>query len=231
LNRRHALAILALLLPGCPNPLGYTTPRTVEPGKVVQIASLEAYDLRVGQSSLLVPSAPSYQVRLGVVERVDVGLRLSNFSGLGVDLKLAFYQSEGLDLALDPAMQRLGVVALLFWGDPELRDDPPADAFSFDLPLLAGINLQPELSVVLRGGFLFVTEAGDAEERYDWLPRDTPWRLVHAGAGVDFRLSPRFAVHPAFSVLVDVGNAEVRGIVGGLGFAFGRLPRYTGQSL
>lgn len=223
--------LFALGLSGCPNPLGYTTPRTVAPGEVVQIPSLEVYDLRVGDSSLLAPSAPSYQVRLGVVERVDAGLRLSNFSGLGLDLKYNFFQSDTLDLALDPSVHRLGVVALLFWGDPELRDDPPADAFSFDVPLLAGFNLNPELSLVLRGGFLLVTEASDSEESYDWLPEGTPWRVLHGGAGVDVRLTPSFAVHPAFSVLVDATNGEIRGFVGGIGLALGRLPRFRGQSL
>lgn len=223
--------LLALLFGGCANPLGYTTPRTVPPGQVVQIASIEAYDFRTGDSSLLVPSAPSYQLRLGVVERVDVGFRLSNFSGLGLDLKYNFHQSELFDVALDPSVQRLGIVALVFWGDAELRDEPPADAFAFDLPLLAGINLKPELSLVLRAGFLYITDARDSEEDYDWLPDDSPWRLVHAGAGLDVRLTPRFAVHPAVSMLVDATNGELRGVVGGIGFAFGSLPRHHGQSL
>src|SRR5690606_6869743 len=133
----------ALLLTGCPNPNTYGTPRTVAPGKVSHSVAAEWVGWRfearhideTGEpvpgepavteaGSIIVP--PTYMLRLGISEQVDIGFRAANMTSIGGDVKFNFLRSEVVDLAVDPGIQ------WMFVG---------FSVYHVHVPLLVGINL------------------------------------------------------------------------------------------
>src|SRR5262245_25499766 len=105
------LAAAGLFCTGCPSPNIYGPPRTTPPGEVSHAFAAEGvgFSLTDHETGTRVkffsPTAPSYNLRVGLVERLDFGFRVAQFSSLGADLKWNFVKSETLDLAIDPSIQ------------------------------------------------------------------------------------------------------------------------------
>src|SRR5579863_9467795 len=110
-------AIGILLLSGCPNPNTYTTPRTLDPGTLQwQVAAevigvtyntttTDANGHATTQSQTAVaPMVPSFGVRLGLIDGLDLGVRLQNLDSLAADAKIRLLKGT-FDLALDPGLQ------------------------------------------------------------------------------------------------------------------------------
>jgi hypothetical protein len=218
---------------GCLNPNTYGTPRTTPVGKVQSSLAAEAVSYRAvtpeqqggpprttaGNS----PVAPSYAFRVGVSDRLDIGGRVANSSALGVDLKWNFFRSEVLDLAVAPGAQ-----SFLVWGGAG------AGFYSHvytNLPLMCGINASPEFTVApsIGVGYGFNSSDDPSYNNPEERTASTEALMVQAGLGLDFRISPRFAIHPAMSLLKRVSGpagAELSWYTFGLGFKWGALPSY-----
>lgn len=228
----------AALLTGCPNPNVYGTPRTVKPGKVSHSIAAEwvgwRFEVRridadgepvsdeaivTEQGSVIVP--PTYTLRLGVAEQVDIGFRAAQATSLAGDVKYNFYRSETVDLAVDPGIQ------WMFVG---------FNVYHLHLPLLVGVNLSERLSLVLTPGLMYgVNTYNSGNETFD---RELD-RLLSAdgwygrlGLGINVRVSRRFALHPEITFLRSLANDDgspVRAAMSylfGIGFNFGNLPEH-----
>src|SRR5256885_809242 len=107
-----ALLLLAIVVSctGCPNPNTYGTPRTVPSGKLSHTVALEGYNfslvttrLNQAPNGTLAPETkresntyghlPTYQMRIGLADRFDLGVRIANLSSLGFDVKYNFIKS------------------------------------------------------------------------------------------------------------------------------------------
>lgn len=232
-----ALAVFAALtLPGCPNPSLYSTPRTVAPGRFVHSVSLEGFGyygeiearpdnpqtpenerLTERRSSFL-PSLPSYQLRIGALDTVDIGIHFHNLSSLGTDFK--WNPIRGFfDFALDPAFQYFIVTT----DGPTDAESATAHVFYFHVPVLLAVNPTEWLSVVVVPGFTY----GFHTERLlgNDLASTVKGPLFRGEAGLQFRIWDDFAVHPSASVLKTFEGPGVSYNVG-IGFNFGSLPSY-----
>lgn len=236
----RAAALLWLpLASGCLNPNTYGTPRTTPVGQVQQSLAAELVSYRAvtpeGPGTLgrtdagNTPVAPSYAFRVGVTDRLDIGGRIANASALGVDVKWNFLRSEVLDVAIAPGAQ-----AFIVWGGAG------AGVYTHvysNLPLMFGINASPDFTIAPSVGLGYGFNSSDslsynnAEERTS----STEALLFQAGLGLDFRISPRFAVHPEMSMLTrasgaagaaGAAGAEMRWYTFGVGFKWGVLPSY-----
>lgn len=223
---------LPVLACGCLNPNTYSTPRTTPVRRVQHSLAAEVVSFRavtpeegaeprtnVGNTVV----APSYAFRVGLTERLDVGGRIANASALGLDVKWNFLRSDLLDVAMAPGMQSFYV-----WGGAG------TDVYSHvytNLPLLVGINAAPEFTIAPSAGLGYGFNSSDnpsynnAEERTS----STTALMLQAGLGLDFRISPTFAVHPEMSLLRRISGpagATMSWYTFGLGFNWGALPSY-----
>src|SRR5215207_1572927 len=84
----------AALCTGCPNPNTYGTPRTTPVGKVQHTVAAEGMSYNIEQGgrtdSGTFPNLPSYQLRVGVADTVDIGARITNLTSVGADVKWNF---------------------------------------------------------------------------------------------------------------------------------------------
>lgn len=234
------LGLMAAALLGCPNPNLYQTPRTVPPGEIQHTLAAEGIHLQSetktvtpgttasGQptstvssstNSLTDPMFPSYMLRVGLADTVDIGLRVPNLDSLGFDVKWNFYRSQGFDLAIDPMAQ-----AMYF-----SIDDTKLFISYFNIPIIAGINVTDSAVIVLTGGFsaayasASVTNTDSAEANGGGIG-------AMGALGVQFRVGEKLALHPAVSVTRfftgPAGDGDALSIVFGFGFNFGKLPIY-----
>jgi hypothetical protein len=216
----------ALFCTACPNPNTYMTPRTVEPRKLSHSIAAEGMGVQTttstGRASMSFPTFPSYAVRIGLAERWDIGIRVTNFSSLGADGKFNPVRTEYFDLAFDPGVQLFSYSA---------GAGSNADSLfigHLHVPLLLGFNMGESVSLVLSPGasFGFAASTLDASEDV----RDTAFTKTgffgRLGAGLDFRLLDNFALHPELTFLDDFRSDSTLIYVFGLGFNFGALPRY-----
>jgi hypothetical protein len=227
----------ALLVTGCPNPNTYGTPRTVRPGKLSHSIAAEwvgwsfkerVEDPETGEvlqeaevsGSIIAP--PTYTLRLGVADTVDVGFRAANLSSLGADVKWNFAKSEFFDAAIDPGAQWLNV---------------GFDVVHLHAPVLIGFNFSEAVSLVLSPGVMYGVSSFDTgeddldNELNELLGADGLYGRL--GVGFDFRFTKRFAVHPEVTFLRSFSQDDDTQLEGaltymfGIGFNFGNLPDFA----
>jgi hypothetical protein len=234
-----ALAGLAALwLTGCPNPNIYGTPRTVEPGRLTHTIAAEwigyAFEETItdeatgeqlterNQGMLTVP--PTYILRIGLAERLDMGVRVNNMASLGVDLKGNFLRSDDVDLALAPGLQWLSV---------------GFNVYHVHVPLLLGVNFSETTSLVLTPGVMYgfsdyQSITGEDSSELDRL-LGAEGLYARAGMGVNIRISPKFAMQPEVGMVRAVSAADDAQVSAamtymlGVGFTLGRLPSYGAE--
>jgi hypothetical protein len=231
---------MGAVLLGCPNPQTYGTPRTTPAGKIAHTVALEgihasstttvpatpATPASPGTpatektSSLTLPMLPTYQLRAGLADRVDLGVRITNMSALGADVKWNFYKSPGFDLAVAPNVQMNyfsanGASIFILYGH---------------LPILAGINFGESATLVLAGGLSVAYGSGTATG--DEATRSVSGGNAGArgGIGLNVRVSKKFALHPEITGIKFFGDTSNLMVVFGLGFNFGQLPSYASGS-
>jgi hypothetical protein len=235
--RLGALGALAALCTGCPNPNTYGTPRTTPVGKVQHTVAVEGIGLswdrpattvdasgnaqttEVSESATL-PNFPSYQARIGVADQLDVGVKVINMSSVGADVKWNFIKSDGFDMAAVPGFQVVHFSV----------NDNGYTQFYGNLPLLFGINVGDSVTLVPSAGVTYslgsttVTDSSDNSAAYS----DTGLWL-RGGIGFNFRISPKFAMHPEITFLKNIpddNEVDTLLYIFGLGFNFGSLPVY-----
>lgn len=231
----HAAAIALLLsalpaLEGCPNPSSYSTPRTVAPGQFTHALSVEGFgatgtaktiDQRTGapkeeEVGEFLPAFPSYELRIGAAERLDIGVHLYNLTSLGIDFKLNPLRGV-FDLAIDAGAQYFYLNA---------SEDESAHVFSLTAPVMVGINPTEWLSIVLSPGVTYAIVAGTASsaEGRDALLAEGGL-LFRGGIGAQFRTSSGFALHPLLTISKSFGGSAAL-YNAGVGFIFGDIPLY-----
>jgi hypothetical protein len=223
-------AVGTLVLSGCPNPNTYTTPRTLDPGTLQwQVApevigvtynatTTDANGHATTQSQTAVaPMVPSFGVRLGLVDGLDLGVRLQNLDSLAADAKIRLLKGT-FDLALDPGPQ--GYYATI--------NGVSAGVVYLHAPVLLGFNIAPNTSLVLSPGLVFsvATASVDNGSGVSGVASSSGvWARL--GFGVDFRITRRFAIHPEVTAMREFGNLDGFIFVGGVGFNFGAQPDYS----
>lgn len=235
--RLGALGALAALCMGCPNPNTYGTPRTTPVGKVQHTIAAEGIGLswdhptttvdnsgntqttEVSESATL-PNFPSYQLRVGVADQLDVGVKLLNMSSVGADVKWNFIKSDAFDMAVVPGFQVFHFSV----------NDNGYTQFYGNLPLLFGINVGDSVTLVPSAGVTYSlgsANATDADDNSAAYSNGGLW--LRGGIGFNFRISPKFAMHPEITFLKNIpddNEADTLLYVFGLGFNFGSLPVY-----
>jgi hypothetical protein len=229
-----ACAWLTISLSGCPNPNMYTTPRTLDPGKVQWQVAPEVIGVSYKATTTtsdangnpvasttnvtaVLPMIPSFGVRVGLVEGLDLGVRLQNFDSLAADLKIRLLRGR-FDVAIDPGLQ----------GFYESLNGTGVGVVYLHAPVLLAYNFSEKASLVLSPGFVYslvtatvndasgVTGSASASGAYGRL-----------GLGFDFRVIPALAIHPEITFMQEFGNENALIWIGGVGFNIGAQPDYS----
>jgi hypothetical protein len=214
--RLPARALVALALSGCGTVGAYTTPRTLAPGDVSGGAAIELRPAPGTQSTSVSPSFIA-EIRVGVVDRLDVGVRANDSDSLGIDAKLWLVKSPVFDLAFAGGFDTYLVLGLLESGTSSATR-------AFAGPIV-GLNLTRTVSVT----------AWYAVTRLEWTGQSlgeidgTGQWAGQGGLGIDIRITPYFAIHPGVALVYWGHNTDEDrewGVMYGVGFAGGRLPRF-----
>jgi hypothetical protein len=235
-NRRATGAALLLCgLCGCPNPNAYTTPRTLDPGKVQwQIApefigvnytttttttnpSNGATQTQKSSESATLPMVPTFGARIGVVDGFDLGLRVANLDSLGIDGKIRLLTGT-FDVALDPGLQGYYVTI----------NNVSLGVMYIHLPVLLGLNVSEHVSLVLSPGVVYSVASASVSNASGVSGASSASGIMgRLGFGVDFRISPKFAIHPEITAMRQFGDSDALIYVGGVGFNIGAQPNYS----
>jgi hypothetical protein len=212
--RHAAFAALALTaIAGCPSPNLYGTARTIPVGQIQHTAAVETIGVvpRTG-NGIFVPTAPTYQLRLGVADRVDLGFRLGNLSTVGFDAKINLVRGA-FDLAIDPGLQGMYLAI----------GDAGGSLVYFNLPVVLGFNLSQNFSLIATPGIAYVLGIGYSATSSDYNSDGFAGRL---GLGANIRVSHSFAIQPEVTALYFPASEGVI-FSGGLGFSFGAQPDFS----
>jgi hypothetical protein len=211
------LLTLGLVCSACPSPNTFTTPRTVAAGKVQHTVSVEAIGAFAEDDSVVLPTLPSYTARIGLADRLELGVHFSHLSSIGADFKWNPVRTDGFDLAIDPGAQAFYFVT----------GDASVVIYYLHLPVLLGFNVADNVSLVLTPGVSMLGVGGTIDSGDDELygGSDSAW-LARAGFGVDIRASEKFSVQPEVTFLKSFESGGGVVFLGGVGFKFGAQPEY-----
>lgn len=221
-------AALAVLCSGCPDPNIYGTPRTTPPGKLSQVAAVQFGRYQFGDpkqdpdesedTTTILP--PTYQVRLGVLDTVDVGVHLALLSSLGADVKWNFVKTDSFDMAIDPGLQA--------WYSDSCSPGGRSRGQLFGyLPLVFGVNASDVVTLVPTAGIAYGCMSSPPT-RFGSDAAAARGLVMRVGFGLDVRLTPRFGFHPELTYLRYLGldsQPTLSWVALGLGFNFGSLPQ------
>jgi hypothetical protein len=216
---------------GCPNPNTYTTPRTAATGHITNSVAVEAWGFSVPASGATgalrgtLPTLPTYSLRVGVSESVEIGARAANLTAAGLDVKWNPIRSRYLDLAIDPGGQ-----VFQFGASSDSGSTSSSGSFTvayFHAPILVGVNLARQISLVLSPGITYGIASASLTAGSGQSDASTTTGLMgRFGVGIDFRISPGFALHPEITFLRTLDTNPTLLYTAGLGFNFGGLPSF-----
>lgn len=195
----------------------YATTRTVPAGEVVHTIAAEIVGTPGDE---FIPSI-RYQVRIGLAERVDLGVTAGPM--FGADVKVNFVRTKRLDLALAPGFE-LGPAPMLM-SDESTENTPYIQG---KLPLLLGVNVMKEVSIYMHGGLASMTY----EERGRWCDSSTcnepiTYATRMAGIGVQIRLSDFVSLQPEASIIAPFRREDMPNqFQFGFGVSLGAQPDY-----
>jgi len=218
---------------GCPNPNTYGTPRTVPAGQVSHSIAAEAIGAHRDGVGVDLPTLPTYTMRIGATEGLDIGLRVANLTTLGADVKWNFLKGSTFEMAVAPGAQ------VFYYSLGSSSSSNGASATSsitgtyLHLPLLMGINVSQRVTLVPSVGIMYGAVNGSSSATTSDGSSDSVKGSANTGVigrfgfGADFRLSPKFALHPEITFMKSFAEGA-RGVLylAGLGFNFGALPSY-----
>jgi hypothetical protein len=178
--------------------------------------AVEAIGASTSGASALIPTLPTYMLRLGLTDRVDLGFRVANLTSVGADVKVNLVRGA-FDLAIDPSLQGLYVGA----------GDASVGLMWMNLPLVLGFNLSNNFTLLATPGISYgVYFAGDSGVRGDRTTYSVGGFAGRFGIGANIRLNQAFAIQPEVTALYNF-NAEGVVYTVGLGFSFGGQPDYS----
>lgn len=163
------------------------------------------------------PMVPSFGVRIGLVDGIDIGLRLQNLDSIGADGKFRLVKGR-FDLALDPGLQGYYVSI----------NSTGLGVIYLHAPVLLGFNVSENVSIILSPGVTFSVASANVANGSGVTGAATATGFMgRLGLGFDFRVTSRFAIHPEVTVLKQFGDANGLIYVGGVGFNIGAQPDYS----
>jgi hypothetical protein len=218
-----ALLGLTVALTGCPSPNIYGTARTVRPGAVEHTIAAEGLGVATSSGGFYTPTLPSYQARIGLHDRVDLGLRLSSLSAVGVDTKINLLRGS-VDLAVVPGVQ--GTYVGLGVGSGSDSANVGFGLMYLNLPAVVGLNINRSFSVLLTPGIGAGLAFGSVSSGMDSATTSATGFYARMGVGANIRFTESFALHPEVTTLWTPGNSGVV-VVTGLGFSFGAQPDFS----
>ncbi|MEZ4371553.1 MAG: hypothetical protein R3B07_12040 [Polyangiaceae bacterium] len=230
-QRRGLLLVAAasLCLTACPNPNLYQTARTTPKGKLGFTVAAEALGFQADtevvddngnysteEATHNVPLPPTFQLRYGLSDEVDMGFHVYNFVSPGFDVKYNFMK-DAVDLAIDPGAQ-------VFTGS---TGDENFWVVYGHLPLILDLNFSSSISMVLAPGITYARSSikNGSDTIFTDLNSNSGF-IARAGIGLDFRISDGFALHPEVTFLRALNDTNWTTYVAGLGFNFGKLPSF-----
>lgn len=212
----RARLVLLALLAGCAGPNLYVSARPLGAGRVQHALAVEGVGAVTPGGAAMLPAAPTYQLRIGLSERVDLLARVSNLSALGVDGLFSLHRGS-IDVALVPGVR--GSWLPFSAGTPA--------AVTTHLPLLVAVHLSSRVTVVGTAGAGFTASlgrsasAGRTSEVLDEAAgASSRGVFLRSGLGARFWLGPRFALHPEITLQFTPSTGRVT-LIPGLGFVFG----------
>ncbi len=236
--RLGAMGVAAALCTGCPNPQIYGTPRTTPVGRVQHTLAAEGLgysieypkrtvngtDATPPSASGTLPNLPTYQLRVGVADTVDVGVRVANMTSLGADVKWNFIKGDTFDMAAVPGFQVFHISGSSGGAVAGYTQ------FYANLPLVFGINVSDAVTIVPTAGITYgLNSASVVSSDESSAASSVDGIMLRGGLGFNFRISPKFAMQPEITMLKFLNKAEDAGVLlylFGLGFNFGALPEY-----
>lgn len=214
------LALVGALTTGCPSPSIYGTARTIPQGTIQHTMAAEVIGAGVRGNTLVMPTAPTYQLRIGVAENVDLGLRLGNLSMPGMDVKINLLRGA-FDLAIDPGVQGMFIAT----------SDEGVGFMYLNLPVVLGFNLSRNFSLLATPGLAYAVAFGSTSSSSSGSSTSaTSYNgsgfMPRLGLGANIRISNAFALQPEFT---GYYNFDSEGVVFtfGLGFLFGAQPDFS----
>jgi hypothetical protein len=226
-NGVKLLVVAGLVSPslaGCASPNTYATARTVPQGDFQHTVAVEGIGFHSSQGTGALPILPTYQLRVGVLSRMDVGARIGSLTEAGADVKVNFLRGP-LDLAIAG-----GAEAFLEWHydphptDPGHKRRTGARAF-LHVPLIASYNFSKELSLVGTPGIAYVIGRKVNADSVRTQAMDGGTLAVRLGIGIDYRYKKGRAIHPEITWLQSTEKAQTI-VLFGVGFNFGDAPSY-----
>ena len=236
--RLGAIGVAAALCTGCPNPQIYGTPRTTPVGKVQHTVAAEGFGFNIKyprttaadgtpqqrSDSATLPNLPTYALRVGVADTLDVGFRLSNLTSVGADVKWNFIKGDTFDMAAVPGFQVFHI------GSSGGGATAGYTQFYVNLPLVFGINISDAVTIVPTAGATYGLNSASVVSSDDSKAASSvDGIMLRGGLGFNFRISPKFAMQPEITLLKFLNkdeDASVTLFLFGLGFNFGALPEY-----
>lgn len=229
--RVGVLGALGLLCTGCPNPNTYGTPRTTPAGKISHTIAAEGFRYGVDRTgnggtvdSGTLPNGPTYMLRVGVLDTLDVGARIANLTSFGADVKWNFIKSEVFDMAIDPGFQVFHI-----GGSSDGVSTSYTQLYGH-VPLIFGINVAESVSIVPTAGITYGHSSASATNREGTsAAASIDGIMARGGLGFNFRITPKFALHPEVTYLKYLDKDDepsISWVIFGLGFNFGNLPQY-----
>ena len=206
---------LGIALAGCPSmPLNQSA-STVAAGEMQQGFGIEYLGIAVddtdgdpdteddGFVDFLEYPFPTYWVRYGITDNIDVGARYSAPFSVTLDAKFHLLDTDVLDLAIAPAIQYAFVPVY------------------FHLPVLVGINVSDFFEVVLSPRFSFISIVGDNIDGSGDSVSYVSEPLVGGGLSFLFKFD-NLQISPELHFLQGVGDGNTRMLSFNVGFAFTR---------
>lgn len=186
----------------------YVTARTTPSGQVSHGIAVEGGAMiNKADGRVFGGAVMGYQLRVGLGDYVDAGLRVSPWPRL--DLKVNFFRSDSADIAVDPSSELLYIPV----------HDASGFLFRAGVPFLVDLNVSERASIVLHIGPQYL---GDFEE-------DEHSIGVNAGVGVQVRITPIFAIQPelstAFMPSLELLDADTF-VAFGVGVLLGPQPSF-----
>jgi hypothetical protein len=229
--RLGALGAMAALCTGCPNPNTYGTPRTTPVGKISHTVAAEGFHYGVDstnrpggtQFSGTAPTLPTYQLRVGVLDTLDIGARIANLSSFGGDVKWNFIKSDVFDMAIDPGFQ------VFHLSTSSGGVSTSNTEFYGHVPLILGINVADSVSIVPTAGITYALSSASVSSSDASGAASADGIMLRGGLGFNFRISPKFAMQPEVTYLKLLNKSTdpaISWVIFGLGFNFGALPEY-----
>jgi len=208
---------LSAALGGC-SANQYATPRTVPAGEVLHTIAAET----VGDPGDEFLPNIRYRARIGLAERVDLGVTAGPM--FGADVKVNFVRTKRVDLALAPGFELQPALMLV---SREYSENTPY--IQGKLPLLLGVNVMREVSIYMHGGL-----ASTAYVEYGtWCSPSTcidqvTYASMMGGIGVQIRLSDFVSLQPETSIIASFKEKRVQPNLFqfGFGVSLGAQPDY-----